>query len=206
MYFVALHRIINGPELTTLLSTFAVNLIIIGIGTVVFTTSPRAVDLNMGSLGRGSITLQGTKIVAVLIAIGVTAALYFFLYRTRPGKSIRAVANNRAAAELMGINSAGMLALAFGIGISLAMTAGGLIATMFAFTVLAGSSYELKSFVIVVLGGLGNPTGALVGGIVLGLLEGLSTIFLPVGWVPIIEFGVFVLILLVRPNGLLGTR
>ncbi|MGE5139876.1 MAG: ABC transporter permease subunit, partial [Rudaea sp.] len=88
----------------------------------------------------------------------------------------------------------------------LAMTAGGLIATMFAFTVLAGSSYELKSFVIVVLGGLGNPTGALVGGIVLGLLEGLSTIFLPVGWVPIIEFGVFVLILLLRPNGLLGTR
>jgi branched-subunit amino acid ABC-type transport system permease component len=206
MYFVALHRIINGPELTTLLSTFAVNLIIIGIGTVLFTTSPRAVDINLGSLGRGSITVQGTKVVAVLIAIGVTAALYFFLYRTRPGKSIRAVANNRSAAELMGINSAGMLALAFGIGISLAMTAGGLIATLFAFTVLAGSSYELKSFVIVVLGGLGNPTGALFGGIVLGLLEGLSTIFLPVGWVPIIEFGVFVLILLVRPNGLFGTR
>ncbi len=207
VYFVALHRIINGPELTTLLSTFAVNMIIIGVGTVVFTTSPRAVDISLGSLSRGSITLQGTRVVAVLIASAVTAGLYLFLYRTRPGKSIRAVANNRAAAELMGINTAGMLALSFGIGISLAMTAGGLIATMFAFTILAGSTYELKSFVIVVLGGLGNPTGALLGGIVLGLLEGLSTIFLPsVGWVPVIEFGVFVLILLVRPNGLFGTR
>ena len=64
----------------------------------------------------------------------------------------------------------------------------------------------MKSFVIVVLGGLGNPTGALVGGIVLGLLEGVSTVFIPVSWVPVLEYVIFIAILLVRPTGLLGAR
>ncbi len=99
-----------------------------------------------------------------------------------------------------------MLALSFGIGIMLASASGGLLATLFSFTVLSGSIYETKSFVIVVLGGLGNPTGALIGGIVIGLLEGLTTMFMPAGWVPVIEYGIFVLILLVRPNGLFGAR
>lgn len=206
MYFIAVHRVINAPELTTLLATFSVNLIIIGLGTVAFTTTPRALNVNLGTFRTGAITVLGTKAVAVLIAILVTAGLYYFLYRTRIGKSIRAVANNRAAAELMGINSTWVLALSFGIGIMLAMISGSLIATLFAFTILGGGVYELKSFVIVVLGGLGNPTGALVGGIVLGLLEGVTTMFIPVGWVPVIEYGVFVLILLLRPTGLFGAR
>lgn len=206
MYFVAISRVINAPELTTLLATYSVNLMIIGLATVVFTTTPRAVDVDLGAFRTGAITILGTKAVAVLIAILVAVALYFFLYRTRIGKSIRAVANNRGAAELMGISTNWVLALSFGIGIMLAATSGGLLSTLFSFTVLSGSVYETKSFVIVVLGGLGNPTGALVGGIVIGLLEGLTTMFMPVGWVPIIEYGIFVLILLVRPNGLFGAR
>ncbi len=207
MYFVAVHRVIDAPELTTLLATFSVNLMIIGIGTVLFTTSPRAVNVDLGSVRAGAVTLLGTKVVAVFIAIATTAGLYYFLYRTRAGKSIRAVANNRSAAELMGINSTWVLALSFGIGIALAMGSGSLLATMFPFTILSGTVYEVKSFIIVVLGGLGNPLGALVGGIVIGLLEGIATISpLPVGWVPVIEFGVFVLILLVRPTGLFGAR
>ncbi|HEX9076289.1 MAG TPA: branched-chain amino acid ABC transporter permease [Anaerolineae bacterium] len=206
MYFVAISRVINAPELTTLLATYSVNLMIIGLATVVFTTTPRAVDVDLGAFRTGAITILGTKAVAVLIAILVAVALYFFLYRTRMGKSIRAVANNRGAAELMGISTNWVLALSFGIGIMLAATSGGLLSTLFSFTVLSGSVYETKSFVIVVLGGLGNPTGALVGGIVIGLLEGLTTMFMPVGWVPIIEYGIFVLILLVRPNGLFGAR
>lgn len=206
MYFIAVHRVINAPELTTLLATFAVNLVIIGLGTAVFTTSPFAVNVDLGTLGSGEVTILGTKIVAVLVAILVTIALYYFLYRTRAGKSIRAVANNRSAAELMGINTAATLALSFGIGTMLAMVSGGLLATLFAFTILSGTTYETKSFVIVVLGGLGNPTGALLGGIIIGLLEGISTLFIPVGWVPVIEYVVFVLILLVRPTGLFGTN
>jgi branched-subunit amino acid ABC-type transport system permease component len=106
----------------------------------------------------------------------------------------------------MGIPSTRILALAFGIGVMLAATAGGLIATILPINILAGGTYELKSFVIVVLGGLGNPLGALVGGLVLGLIEGLVPIFLKVTWVPVIEFGLFVLILLVMPQGLFGKK
>jgi len=206
IYLIAVHRVINAPELTTLLATFSVNLIIIGLGTAVFTTSPYALDVNLGTYGSGAVTILGTKVVAVLVAILVTAGLYLFLYRTRTGKSIRAVANNRSAAEVMGINTTAMLALSFGIGTMLAAISGGLMATLFAFTILSGTGYEVKSFVIVVLGGLGNPTGALVGGILIGLLEGITTIFIPIGWVPVIEYVAFVLVLLVRPTGLFGAR
>lgn len=206
MYFIALHRVINAPELTTLLATFSVNLMITGTMTVLFSTSPRGLDVSLGSLQFGAVTILGTAVTAVVIAVLVTGALYAFLYRTRTGKSIRAVANNRGAAELMGINSTWMLALSFGLGTMLAMISGALLATRFSFTVLSGSGLETKSFVIVVLGGLGNPTGALLGGIIIGLLESITTIFIPVSWVPVLEFVVFVLILLVRPNGLLGAR
>jgi branched-subunit amino acid ABC-type transport system permease component len=206
IYLVAVDRVINAPELTTLLATFSVNLMIIGVGTAVFTTSPRSMNVDLGGLRGGGITVLGTHVVAVVIAILAAAALFAFLFRTRIGRSIRAVANNRAAAELMGIDSRRMLALAFGIGTALAMTSGGLLSTLFSFTILSGGTYETKSFVIVVLGGLGNPTGALLGGIVLGLLEGVSTVFIPIAWVPVLEYVIFILILLLRPSGLLGSR
>ncbi len=206
IYFVAIHRVIDAPHLSTLLATFAVNMIIIGIGTAVFTTTPHNVDISLGSFSVGPVTLFGTRLVAAVVAVLVTGALYFFLYRTTPGKYVRAVANNRAAAELMGIPSARILALSFGLGTMLAAIAGGLIATFFPFTILSGGSYELKSFVIVVLGGLGNPLGALVGGLILGTLEGVIPKFMNFGWVPVVEFVLFVIILLVRPNGLFGAK
>jgi branched-subunit amino acid ABC-type transport system permease component len=206
IYGVAVHRVLNAPHLSTLLATFAVNMIIIGVGTAVFTTSPHNIDYPLGSWGLGAVTVPVTRLVAALGAVAVTAALYLFLYFTRPGKAIRAVANNRRAAELMGIPSAWVLALSFGLGTMLAAVAGGLIATFFPFTILSGGPYELKSFVICVLGGLGHPLGALLGGLVLGGLEGLIPAFMPVSWVPVVEFGLFVLVLLVRPTGLLGAK
>lgn len=206
IYYIAVRRVLDAPHLSSLLATFSINMMIIGVGTAVFTTSPQNVDFSLGSIQLGSVTLLGTRLVAALIALFVTAMLYLFLYRTPPGKAIRAVANNRAAAELMGIPSDQTLALSFGIGAMLAMLSGGLIATFFSFSILSGSVYELKSFVIVVLGGLGNPTGALLGGLILGALEGIVPTFMPVSWVPVIEFVLFVVILLVRPSGLLGER
>jgi branched-subunit amino acid ABC-type transport system permease component len=206
IYAVAVHRVINAPHLSTLLATFAVNMIIIGIGTAAFTTSPRNVDFTLGSLSLGPITLGWTRVAAALATVIVTGLLYLFLYRTRPGKSIRAVANNRAAAELMGIPTSRVLALSFGLGTMLATIAGGLIATFFPFTILAGGSYELKSFVICVLGGLGNPLGALIGGLLLGAIEGVIPTFMETSWVPVLEFVLFVMILLVRPTGLLGSE
>lgn len=206
IYAVAIHRVINAPHLSTLLATFAVNMIVIGLATKLFSTSPYTIDFSLGSVSAGPVTILGTRLVAALATLLITGGLYIFLYRTRPGKYVRAVANNRAAAELMGIPSSRILALSFGIGTLLAAVAGGLIATFFPFTILAGGSYELKSFVIGVLGGLGNPIGALAGGIVLGMLEGIIPAFLPNTWVPVLEFLLFVLILLVRPSGLFGAK
>jgi len=88
----------------------------------------------------------------------------------------------------------------------LAAIAGGLIATFFPFTILSGGVYELKSFVIGVLGGLGNPIGALAGGLILGVIEGMIPKFMPTTWVPVLEFLLFIIILLVRPTGLFGAK
>jgi branched-subunit amino acid ABC-type transport system permease component len=206
IYIVAVHRVIDAPHLSSLLATFSVSMIIIGIGTAVLTTSPYNVDFNMGSFRLGSTTILGTRLIAALFAFLFTGGLYLFLYRTQPGKFIRAVANNRAAAELMGVPSTRILALSFGIGTMLAAVSGALIATFFPFNILSGGSYELKSFVIVVIGGLGNPIGALLGGLILGVLEGSISAFMESSWVPVIEFALFVLILLVRPNGLFGAK
>jgi len=206
IYAIAVHRVIDAPHLSTLLATFSVNMIIIGVGTAVFTASPRNVDFSLGTFSVGPMTLTWARVAATLVAVLVSGLLYLFLYRTQPGKAIRAVSNNRAAAELMGIPSSWVLAFSFGLGTMLAAIAGGLIATFFPFTILAGGSYELKSFVICVLGGLGNPLGALVGGLILGALEGLIPAFMETTWVPVLEFVLFVIILLVRPSGLLGGK
>ena len=206
VYAVAVHRVIQAGYLYTLLATFAVNMIIIGLGTAAFTTSPRNIDYSLGSINVGPLILLGSRLFAALASVVVTAALYLFLYFTRPGKAIRAVANNRHAAELMGIPSAQVLALSFGLGTMLAAVSGGLISTFFPFTILSGSTYQLKSFVICVLGGLGHPLGALLGGLILGGMEGVIPIFLPVSWVPVLEFALFVLVLVVRPTGLMGTK
>ena len=206
IYSIAIRRVINAPHLSTLLATFSINMIIIGLGTAAFSTTPRNVDFSLGSFTIGPITVLGTRLVAALVSLLVTGALYLFLTRTSPGKSIRAVANNRDAAELMGIPSSRVLALSFGIGSMLAAVSGGLIATFFPFTILSGGAYELKSFVIGVLGGLGSPLGALAGGLVLGVLEGMIPAFLPTTWVPVLEFVLFIIILLVLPNGLFGAK
>jgi len=206
IYLIAVRRVINAPHLSTLLATFSINMIIIGLGTAYLTTVPRNVNFSLGSLSAGPVTLPITRLVAALAALIATGALYLFLYRTRPGRYIRAVANNRSAAELVGVPSGRILALSFGIGTMLAAISGGLISTFFSFSILSGGRYELKSFVIGVLGGLGNPLGALIGGLILGVLEGIIPVFIETSWVPVIEFGLFILILLVRPSGLLGAK
>ena len=206
IYGVAVHRVISAPHLSSLLATFAVNMIIIGVGTAVFSTSPRNIDYSAGAVVLGDIRLPASRLLAAAVSIVVTSLLYYFLYRTRSGKAIRAVANNRVAAGLMGISPTRSLALSFSIGTGLAALAGGLIATIFPFTILSGGTYELKAFVICVLGGLGNPLGALLGGLILGGIEGVVPVFMPVSWVPVLEFGLFILVLVLRPGGLLGEK
>jgi len=206
IYTIALHRVIDAPQLSTLLATFSVSMIMTGLGTAMWTTSPRNVEFSLGSISLGPITLPGTRVVAALVAILAAAGLFLFLYRTRPGRYIRAVTNNRAAAEMVGVPSNQILALSFGLGAMIAAIAGGLIATFFPFNILSGMNYQLKSFVVCVLGGLGNPLGALVGGLILGALEGVIPIFTETSWVPVFEFGLFVLIIIFRPSGLFGAK
>jgi branched-subunit amino acid ABC-type transport system permease component len=206
IYITAVHRVISAPHLSSLLATFAVNMIILGIFNAVFGGDQNNIDFSLGSLSIGFLNVTYSRLLAAVGAVAVTVFLYLYLYFTRTGKSIRAVANNREAAELMGIPSTRVLALSFGLGSLLAAVAGSLISTIFPFTIFSGGPYELKSFVICVLGGLGNPLGALLGGLILGLMEGLIPIWMPTSWVPVVEFGLFVFVLVVRPTGLLGAK
>lgn len=206
IYAIAVHRVISAPHLSSLLATFAVNMIMLGIFNAVFGGDQNNINFSLGSLSIGFLNITYSRLLAAVGAIAFTAFLYLFLYFTRTGKSIRAVANNREAAELMGIPSVRMLALSFGLGSLLAAVAGSLISTIFPFTIFSGGPYELKSFVICVLGGLGNPLGALIGGLALGLMEGVIPIWMPTSWVPVVEFGLFVFVLVVRPAGLLGAK
>jgi branched-chain amino acid transport system permease protein len=202
LYWIAVHRMIGRPILMSLLATFAVNMVIIGLGTALWSTSPYNVPVSVPGVSWSGYTFTGTHILAAVLASVSAGLLYLVLYRTRVGKAIRAVSNNREAAELTGIPTTQMLAFSFGLGVALAAVAGTLIATMFPFTILSGESYQLKSFVVTVLGGLGNPAGALLGGIALGLIEGLATPFIPVSWIPIVEFGLFVVCLIGFPRGI----
>ena len=140
------------------------------------------------------------------MAAVIAFALYLFLRRTKTGKAVRAVAINREAAELVGVPTTRMLAISVGLGVALAGVSGMLIGTLFPFTVLSGESYTLKSFVVTVLGGFGNPVGALFAGVALGVLEGAVTPFVPVSWTLVIEFALFVLALIAFPGGLLVSR
>jgi branched-subunit amino acid ABC-type transport system permease component len=206
LYWLAIHRVVGQPPLMSLLATFSVNLVLIGLGTAMWGTVLFNVPVSLPGFSLGRYTFPGTHLMAAALTALIAGALYLFLYRTRTGKAVRAVAGNREAAELVGIPTTRILALSCGLGVALACVSGALIATMFPFTVLSGDAYQLKSFVVTVLGGMGNPTGALVAGIALGLLEGVITPFIPVSWTLVIEFVLFVVVLIVFPGGLLSVR
>ncbi|MGB9235355.1 MAG: branched-chain amino acid ABC transporter permease [Terriglobales bacterium] len=204
VYWLSVSWVIGRPVLMSLLSTFAVNMMVIGIGTAIWSTSPYNVNFSLPGITVGAYTFTGNHIAAAISAVVIALLLELFLYRTRAGKAIRAVADNRDAAELMGISSTRVLMVAFAIGIALAAASGALVSTLFPFTILSGSGYQLKSFVVTVLAGLGKPFGALVAGVLLGLLEGAVSPFIAVSWIPLIEFGLFVVVLILFPRGIFG--
>lgn len=206
VYWIAIHRMIGRPPLMSLLSTFSVNLVLIGLGTAVWGTALFNVEVSVPGLSIGRYTFPGTHIIAAILAAAIACTLYLFLQYTRLGKAIRAVANNREAAELVAIPTTRVLAVSVGIGVALAGVSGMLIGTLFPFTVLSGDGYQLKAFVVTVLGGLGNPVGALMGGVALGLLEGLVAPFVPVSWTLVIEFTLFVVVLIAFPGGVFASR
>jgi branched-chain amino acid transport system permease protein len=206
LYWIAVHRMIGRPPLMILLSTFSMNLVLVGLGTAIWGTMLFNVPVTLPGISLGRYTFPGTHIVAAVLTAAMAGLLYLLLYHTRIGKAIRAVADNREAAELSAIPTTRVLSFTFGLGVGLAAVAGMLIATLFPFTVLAGDAYQLKSFVVTVLGGLGNPAGALLGGILLGLIEGLAAPFMPVSWTLVIEFVLFIVVLILLPRGMRSLR
>jgi Branched-chain amino acid ABC-type transport system, permease components len=143
-----------------------------------------------------------TRSMGFLIALAGTAFVILFLKKTLVGKAVRAASEDMNAATLMGISPHRVNAIAFAIGISLAGAAGVAVATTFPFNPFAGFIFSLKALVALALGGLGNVGGALAGGIILGLIEAYTQYFISGGWTNAVAYGVFLLVLMLKPEGL----
>jgi branched-chain amino acid transport system permease protein len=136
-----------------------------------------------------------------VIVIGII--FYFFLARTRMGKAIRASASDPTTAGLMGVNINSVLAICFGLGLGLAGIAGSLMSTLFSIQTSMGLGYTVIAMIVVVLGGLGSISGAMIGGLILGLVSALVTYFQP-SWTMIAYYVIFIVLLLSRPKGIMG--
>jgi branched-chain amino acid transport system permease protein len=143
------------------------------------------------------------RLVALGVVIVVGAAFYFFLARTRTGKGIRASAQDPTTAGLMGVNINNVLALCFGLGLAMAGIAGSLISTLYPIQTNMGLGYTVIAMIVVVLGGLGSITGAMIGGIILGIVSQLVTYFYPT-MTFIAYYVIFIVLLLARPKGIMG--
>ena len=138
------------------------------------------------------------------VAIVLTVGMWLFLLHTRLGRAIRATAQNLVAARLYGVEPRHLYAMTFGIGIALAGAAGGLYGTVSQINPYIGATLTAKSFAISIIGGLDNPLGVIVGGLFLGIIESLTALYIGATFGDVASFGVLVLVLIVRPNGLLG--
>lgn len=151
------------------------------------------------------LTVQYTRLIALLLAMIATAVVFIFLNRTRIGTAVRAASEDMISTTLMGINPNFVNAMAFALGIGLAGIAGVGVATIYAFNPTFGLTFALKALIAMTLGGIGNVWGALVGGLILGLIESFASFYVS-GWTDAISFGVFLLVLYLMPQGLFGAR
>jgi branched-chain amino acid transport system permease protein len=206
--YVAINRVIRAPLLVTFLLTFGLDLLIVDLVQQFFSSDLRSINtVYAGSgLNIGSTYISLESVIAAAIAILLTAALNYFLTRTRTGNAILATGMDRDAARLMGISIRNMYALTFAIGAALAGAAGAMLSELYPFNPSSGDAFTLRAFVIVVLGGLGTPWGVVAGGLVFGLAETVVPLIPGVGpgYDNAIAFAVLVLVLIFRPNGLLG--
>jgi branched-chain amino acid transport system permease protein len=201
-----IQRVLGAAEENQILLTIGLGLLLSNTAMLIFTSDYQLLTTSYSS---ASFSLLGVSISKPLlyafIVTGVVAlALYLFLMKTDTGAAIRATAQDREAAQLMGINVTRMSALAFGLGASLAGISGALIAPTYYIFPQVGHAFTLKSFVIVVLGGMGSVVGATIGGILVGMVESLSALYLASGLKEAVVFVLFLLLLLFRPAGLLG--
>lgn len=201
-----LNLVIRGPMFNTLLITFGIEVVLTYLAQLGFSADFRTINpAYAGSSFRaGEITIPLVQVLAFAIALGLTAGLWLFLLHTRTGRGIRAAAQNLVAARLYGVNPKRIYALTFGLGAALAGVAGGLYGTVSQINPYIGGPLTAKSFAIAIIGGLDNPLGVIVGGLFLGVVESLTALYIGPTYRDVASFGILVLVLILRPSGLLG--
>ena len=200
------NRVLDALPQNQILLTIGLGLIMSNTIMLIYTSDYKILTTSYSS---GSFKVMGISIsqplaISFIITAAITGFLYWFLMRTDMGQAIRATAQDRKAAQLMGINVRRMSIISFGLGAALAGTAGALISPTYYIFPQIGSTFTLKAFVITVLGGMGSVIGATLGGILIGIAESLGAVYISSGWKEVLVYVIFLLVLLFKPAGLLG--
>jgi branched-chain amino acid transport system permease protein len=206
---VAYRPLRGASPLAVLITAIGVSYLLQNIALLIFGSDTKAftnvVTLPNLVLFDGQLIINSVTIVTVIVSIVIMVGLSLFVKKTKPGRAMTAVSEDRGAAQLMGINVNGTIALTFAIGSSLAAIAGVLLCSAYpSLTPYTGSMPGIKAFVAAVFGGIGSIPGAFVGGILLGVIENLSKAYISSQLSDAIVFSVLIIVLLVKPTGLLG--
>jgi branched-chain amino acid transport system permease protein len=208
IYAVAVRPISKAPPSSSVLLTFGIALVLEALMGLIWGNRSHAARPSYfdESFNIAGIVLPKAQVFACVIAVLVLAALWWFLVRSWTGRAIRAAAINRHGAQLVGINIAAVAALTFAVGVATVGAGGSLVAVLYPF--LPGSHYIWIARVlgIIVLGGMGSLSGAVIGALVLGLAEAFTQTYVSAAWATAVPFAVIFLVLLVRPEGIMGTR
>jgi branched-chain amino acid transport system permease protein len=203
-----INRVLAAPVLITLTLTFGLDLMLNNAMLVVFTADYQSVNLAhpLGSLEIGPVFLPGDRVAAMALAVLLTVLLYGLLRNSRLGRAILATRMDREAAAMMGVDIKRISAITFGIGAFMAGAAGALLSIIYPISPLNGNVFLGKAFVVCVVGGLGSVPGALVGGLFVGLVESFGSFWFGPERAVTISFALMLLLLFVRPSGLIGRR
>jgi len=200
------YRVVDAPELSSLLLTFGISIALVNLAQLAFTSNLRTVEYVTGSYTLGPLAFSKSRLIAFVVAAALAGLVFLFLQRTRLGKAIRATSQSREVAMVCGVDVQRIHRITFGIAAALAGAGGALVSVIVAIQPEMGQIWTFKSFLVIVLGGAGNYPGALLGGVLLGLVEQLASLFLTTQLSEAVAYILLVLILLVRPTGLLGGR
>lgn len=200
--------VVKSGVFMTLILTFGLQLILIDSALFLFSGDYRAVTPSYGGAGfeLGGVVVPYVRLAIFLISLLLTYALHLFMTRTRTGNAIRATALNKDAAQLVGVDIGRIYAVTFALGAALAGAAGSLLSTLYTITPVMGQPLLGKAFVIACLGGLGTMWGSLVGGLILGIAETAGAATIGPAYQQALSFGLLVLILAVRPEGIVGKK
>ena len=203
-----INRFVTRPEHSQFLLVVAIAIIIVNALLIIFGPDARTVQTSYAydSFELGPIIIDASKLYAAVAAIVVTTALFAFFRFTLLGKAIRACADNYTGALVVGLNVKHLYALTFAVGAACVGAAGTMMTLITDVTPALGPGYTLLAFVIVITGGLGSMPGALIGGMLIGLTEAIAGILFTPSAKSMFAFGILVLVLLFRPQGILGKR